>query len=110
MSNKSIDRFLESIDELDDDLATLRGEYMNKCRKPRESIKEVIGEVKEAGHNMKAFRVLLKKHRADRAHEVRVAAMEPEDAEDLQRMLGGFADTPLGSAAVERQRSLDELR
>jgi len=108
MSNKSIDRFLESIDGLDDELAALRGEYMNKCKGPREGIKETMSEIKDAGHNMKAFRVLLKKHRADRAHALRVDMLEVEDAEDLQRMLGEFGNTPLGAAAIDRQREIDE--
>jgi hypothetical protein len=34
--------------------------------------------------------------------------LEVEDAEDLQRMLGEFGNTPLGAAAIDRQREIDE--
>jgi xanthine dehydrogenase iron-sulfur cluster and FAD-binding subunit A len=96
---------LKSIDEHDDELASLRGSYMQKCKKPRESIREVMTEVREAGENMKAFRVLLKAHRDERKRLAAIAALEAEDAEaleDMRERLGGLADLPLGAAALDR--------
>jgi uncharacterized protein (UPF0335 family) len=107
MTNTSIETFLESIDGVDDELASLRGAYMQQCKRPRDQLREIMAEIKDAGHNMKAFRVLLRHHRDERKHADRVAGLEPEDADDLQRMLGDYAETPLGAAAVERQRKLD---
>jgi F0F1-type ATP synthase membrane subunit b/b' len=97
--------YLQEISKQDDELDTLRGSYMAECKGPRGAIKEIMDSAREAGVNMKAFRELLTKHRADRRHEKRVAGMEADDAAALDEMiasLGDFVDTPLGGAAVAR--------
>ena len=102
--NAELKGYLDRIDEQDDVLASLRGTYMNECKSPHESIREVLTEAREAGVNMKAFRVLLKGHRNDRKQLARIAELESEDADahaEMVEALGEFADTPLGAAAVE---------
>jgi len=102
--NNELRSYLEQIDEQDDVLASLRGEYMNKCKGPREAIREVLTTAREAGVNMKAFRVLLTGHRQERKQEARIAELETEDAQAHQEMceaLGEFGDTPLGEAAIK---------
>jgi hypothetical protein len=97
--------YLEKISQQDDELDTLRADYMNDCKGPRGRIKEVKLSAKESGVNMRAFNELLSKHRADRRHQKRVADLEADDAAALEEMierLGDFVDTPLGSAAVAR--------
>jgi hypothetical protein len=99
--------FLSEIDRHDDELATLRGSYMAECKGPHEAIREILTAVRESGTNMKAFRVLLKGHRNARKQAARVAELETEDAQDYETMveaLGEFADTPLGSAAIDGAR------
>ena len=94
---------LEQIGKQDDELLSMRGEYMATCRGPRERIKEVKASLKEGGANMRAFAELLNKYRAQRAHEKRVSAMEADDADSLEEMkvaLGDFMDLPLGAHAV----------
>jgi hypothetical protein len=118
--NNGIIGYLEAIDRADDELLSLRGSYMAQCKGPRASIAEIKGAAREAGINMKAFNVVLKGHRADRAHEKRIAALEAEDAaayEELEAALGDFGGTPLGSAALEgarprrgREDALDDLQ
>jgi hypothetical protein len=110
-NNGHLDRYLKAIDEHDDELASLRGSYMQQCKGPREGIREIKGELREAGENMKAFNVLLKGHRADRAQQKRIAELEQEDVEaleDMERRLGILADTPLGQSALDRKRKRDD--
>ena len=100
--------YFKEIDRQDDELAELHSDYMEQCKGPRGQIREVMASAKEAGVNMIAFREALAVHRADRAHEKRLAAMEPNDAQDLNRMmvaLGMLADTPLGEAAIQKFES-----
>lgn len=97
--------YFQEINRLDDEIAAHRAECVEACEPAREAIKEIMKSAKEAGLNARAFREALAVHRADRAHERRVGAMDPVDAQDLDRMLvalGVLADTPLGAAAIER--------
>jgi len=103
--------FLAEIDIYDDELETLRGEYMEACQSARDGIKEIKKAVKEEGVNPVAFRELLTTHRAERAEQKRLAAMNPEDRDDFEAMqvaLGAYADTPLGQAALRRAKPQQE--
>ena len=106
---------LERIDLQDDELASLKGQYMRDCRQPRAVIKEVKGEIREAGYSMSAFNEVLRKHRDDRARDKRIAALEDDARSELEQMaeaLGGLIDLPLGQAAMARAKDgeiLDSL-
>lgn len=98
--------YLEEIDRQDDELLTMRADYMNACKGPRGIIAEIMASAKEAGINPKAFRELLRKHRADRLHDRRLDDLDLADLSDFKNMkeaLGDFIDTPLGQAAIERE-------
>jgi hypothetical protein len=95
------------IDKLDDELLTLRGEYMAACKGPRSRIKDVMAEAREAEVNMTAFRELLHSHRDDRKRQARIDALEADDRdayELLEEALGEFGDTELGRAALKRAK------
>jgi len=99
--------YLKEIDLQDDELDTLRAEYMNACKGPRSIIGEITASAKEAGINPKAFRELLRKHRADRRHDKRLGILDLADLSDYKSMeeaLGDFLDTPLGQAAASARR------
>lgn len=103
---------LSEIAEVDDELATLKGEYMAACKGPRQRIKEILATAKESGINIVAFREVLAKHRDDRKQERRIADLEADDASAYELMLdalGEFADTPLGKAALGRAKGDDTL-
>lgn len=110
-----LERCLTAIDRQDDELDTLKGEYMQRCKGPRERIKELIAAIGENDINLVAFRVLLKKHRSDRRQEKRVAGLEADDADAYELMreaLGDFGETELGQAALKRaegNKALDSL-
>jgi F0F1-type ATP synthase membrane subunit b/b' len=105
--NADITSYLEVIDRADDELASLKGTYMSQCKGAQQQIKEVRASAREAGINMKAFGIAVKRHRADRKHAKRVAELEEEDREAFEQMveaMGDFAATPLGEAAIESAR------
>ena len=99
--------YLDRISAQDDELLSLKGSYMRDCKAPRAAIKDIMGEVREAGHSMVAFRTVLAKHRSERRIERKIANLEGDDAETFELMLeslGGLADTPLGAAALDKKR------
>lgn len=51
-----LNKHLTIIDEADDKLATLLGEYRQSCRAPRTRIKNAMAMAKEEGINLTAFR------------------------------------------------------
>ena len=94
--------YLDEIDRQDNELATLKAEYMNSCKGPRGMIAEIMGSAKEAGLNMKAFREILRAHRVERGLDRRLEALDMADLADFKSMeeaLGDFIETPLGQAA-----------
>lgn len=112
-SNTQVAGFLSEIDRHDDELDSMRGEYMNECKRPREAIKEILTAAKDAGFNPVAFRTLLKEHRDMRAHEKRLALLDLVDKASYESMvasLGDLAATPLGASALKRAKAKDEAR
>jgi hypothetical protein len=105
--------YLKEIDRVDDHLLELRMEYLSNCKGPHAEIREIKASVKEDGVNVKAFAHILRKHRADRRHDKRLAKLDLADLSDYKSMeeaLGDFIDTPLGRAAVQRGESGDKPR
>jgi hypothetical protein len=106
-----ISRHLRIVDAADDELASLLGTYRADCRGPRSRIKDSYTLAKEQGLNLTALRAVTAKHRAEKAHERRLAELEPDDRDDYQAMreaLGGLGDLPLGEAALKRAKPRDE--
>ena len=99
--------YLTEIDAELDELASLKGSYMESCRGPRSTIKDIKGRAKEGGINPRAFAEILHQHITDRAEQKRLAGMEPDDLDAFKLMeeaLGDFGSTELGSAALDRAK------
>jgi hypothetical protein len=106
-SSDLVKGLISEIDAQDDELASLRGSYMEDCKGPRAAIKEIKGRAREEGINPVAFNELLAQHRNARAEQKRLAAMETDDRDAfdiLEQALGEFVDTPLGEAAMNRAK------
>ena len=107
-----IARYLDTIDREDGELATLKGEYMQRCQGPRGRIKSVMAAAKEAGVNTVAFRATVAKHRAARKLHDRLENLEADDRyafDMIQEALGEFGETPLGAAALDRARPRERV-
>lgn len=105
--NDLVRGLISEIDRQDDELASLRGSYMEDCKGPRGQIKDIKGRAREEGINMRAFNELLSQHRTARAEQKRLASMEADDLDafnQLEQALGDFGETALGEAALNRAK------
>jgi len=103
--------YLTELDRCDDLLDVLRADYMNECKPIRDDQAEIMKSAKEAGLNMKSFRAIARKHRADRRHDKLLGKLDLADLSDYKSMedaLGDFIDTPLGQAAKAREDAGEE--
>ena len=104
---EALNGYLQQVAEVDDELASMKGDYMQACKGPRQRIKEILATAKESGINMVAFRQVLEKHRDARKQEHRIADLEADDASAYELMLqalGEFGNTELGKAALDRAK------
>jgi hypothetical protein len=102
-----LEQLLTEIDQADEDLASLKGEYMQNCKGPRETIAGVFDRAKDAGIPRKPFRTLVKNRRLDKQVAANVAKLEDDQRAELEQLevaLGDFLDTDLGQAAARRAR------
>ncbi len=87
------------------DLASERGRYMNLCKKIRETMGADYEDALNKGITKKLLRKIIKERELERKISALVLDLEPDEASELemlQDMLGEFATTALGSAALQR--------
>ena len=104
---QTVEALLTEVDDADDRLASLKGEYMQSCKGPRNDITTVFERAKEAGIPTRAFKALVKNRRLDRKMTNNVAKLEADDQAEYDKLLtdlGDFCDLPLGQAALKRAR------
>jgi uncharacterized protein (UPF0335 family) len=97
------DRYVQRIEQLLDDIATLQAENAERCQNIREDIKEIYHDAREAGLAPKPLKALIRVRELSRkAHAVRkkLDLDQLSEFEQLVEALGEFAETPLGGAAL----------
>ncbi len=89
----------------EDDLASERGTYMQRCKTIRGQMAEVYDEAKTKGVAKKVLKATLKAHLLEkkaRACREDLEADEQHEYEMLAEKLGGLAELPLGMAALDK--------
>lgn len=91
--------FLERVESIVGDMESDKGAYMAKCRANRERIKDIVGEAKDAGLPVKAFRGLVKYRHLERKQQKIAAGFEDINESAIYQEL---VDTlgELGAAAA----------
>src|SRR5262245_35021602 len=87
-----LEKFLTEIDAADERLATLKSEYMNKCKGPRVDMAAVFEAAKDAGVPARPFKVLVKNRRLNRKIENNVGKLEADDAADYEKLVEDLGD------------------
>jgi uncharacterized protein (UPF0335 family) len=95
--------FVERIENLHADIASIMGEALNACRAVHGDIKIVYQEAKdEAGIPKNALKKVVKARALEQKARAVREDLEAEDQDDFDRIrqaLGDLADLPLGQAA-----------
>lgn len=98
--------FVDKLEELNEQLESLKIEHMNKARKVHEEIKDLLDDAKSQGVPKKVVKGIVQARKLEaKARDVR-DELENDDREffiDIRTALGDFKDSPLGAAAVDRE-------
>lgn len=87
------------------DLASERGRYMNLCKKIRETMASDYEDAANKGVAKKLLKKIVKERELERKIAGLTLDLEPDEASELDMLkdkLGEFANTALGSAALQR--------
>lgn len=99
--------YVERIENLNDEIASAKGEYMNIAKARREDIGHVLTEAKdEHGIPKKALKAIIKQRELESKIKALVDMDDMDDQaafEQLREALGEFGNTPLGQAALDER-------
>lgn len=99
-----------NIEALNDQLATMKGEYMKACRVVREEQKAEYDTANGRGIRKKLVRSIIKERELDRKKAALKADLEDDELSErdmLLAKLGDFADTDMGRAALAAAAARD---
>jgi hypothetical protein len=103
-----LEALLGEIDDADSRLASLKGEYMQACKGPRDDISTVFERAREAGIAIRAFRTLVKNRRLDHKAKANIDRLEDDDRAEYGQLAEAFGDTPFGQYAARRANPQQE--
>lgn len=106
-----LNRYVSDIERKFDEIATLTGEHMNRCKQRRDEIKAYKKQAKKAGIPLKELNALIDQRKLERKIAELRDDMEEDQVETLDMMieaLGEFGDSPLGAAAIDRKKKQQE--
>jgi hypothetical protein len=109
-SEQHVQDAVSHIEQAHGELLRERGIYMQKCRKIREAIANDYDHAADQGISKKLLKKVIKERELERRIAGLTDDLEPDEINEHQMLLeklGEFANTPLGSAALQRaeQRS-----
>jgi len=99
--------FVDQIERHMSDLLSERGSYMARCRGIREAITGVYDDAKSHGIRRNSLKTLIKERRLERKIIELREALEADDKDNYELLVeavSGLEGTPLGDAAVERDK------
>lgn len=104
-ANNEGSKFVERIENLNDDLASERGEYMVKAKAINEDKKTVLDDAKAAGFTKATIKAIVKARELERKATAAREDLDMSDREtfdSIRHSLGDFAELPLGQAAMDQ--------
>lgn len=103
---KTIDSWLDRMEGLDAECASIMGKAMQECKVHREAQKDIKQEAKDAGIRSKVFAELWNARKALRKSETALLDLEGDDREQIEAILEhamdekSFGDTPFGAHLI----------
>lgn len=99
---QKIDAYLDRMQGLEDECATIMGKAMQECKTLRSDQKDIKQEAKDAGIRPKVFTELWNARKALRKSEASLLDLEGDDRDQIEEILRhatddkSFGDTPFG--------------
>lgn len=85
------------------ELLSMKGAYMRQCKSVREQIADVYDRASDQGISKKLLKRIIKTRDLERKIDDQGADLEPDERSEMEMLydlLGDYALTPLGAAAV----------
>jgi len=98
-----IEAFLDRMEGIEAECATIMGRAMQECKTLREDQKEIRQEAKDAGIRSKVFAEMWAARKALRKSETALLALEGDDRDQIEEIIrqasdkAAFGDTPFGA-------------
>lgn len=103
---KKIDAFLDRMEGIEAECASVMGKAMQECKTLRDDQKEIKKEAKDAGLRSKVFAQLWQARKALSKSESDLLALEDDDRDQIEEILRhasddkSFGDTPFGAHLI----------
>lgn len=111
-SDNDVQSAVANIEQGHGELLRERGIYMQKCRKIREGIANDYEQAADHGISKKLLKKVVKERELERRIAGLTDDLEPDEINEHQMLLeklGEFANTPLGSAALQRAEARSKV-
>lgn len=98
-----IDGFLDRMENLEDECASIMGKAMQECKSLRDDQRDIKEEAKQAGIRPKVFNKLWGARKALKKSEADINDLNGDDREQIEEILRhansdkSFKDTPMGA-------------
>lgn len=105
-SMKAIDAFLDRMEGIEAECASIMGKAMQECKALREDQKDIKQEAKDAGIRSKVFAEMWSARKALSKSETALLALEGDDRDQIEEILRhanddkSFGDTPFGAHLI----------
>lgn len=105
-SMKAIDAFLDRMEGVEAECASIMGKAMQECKALREDQKDIKQEAKDAGIRSKVFAEMWNARKALSKSETALLALEGDDRDQIEEILRhanddkSFGDTPFGAHLI----------
>ena len=98
-----IDAFLDRMENIEDECASIMGSAMQQCKSLRDDQKDIKEEAKQAGIRPKVFSKLWQARKALKKSEADINDLDGDDREQIEEILRhansdkSFGNTPMGA-------------
>lgn len=103
---KAIDAFMDRMEGLEGECASIMGKAMQECKTKREGQKAIRQEAKDAGIRSKVFAEMWNARKALKKSQSALLSLEGDDRDQIEEILqhavneASFGDTPFGAHLI----------
>lgn len=105
-NQEAFDAFVRRYEAEDEELASLRGEYMAACKEPRENQKSILAEAKQAGFSPKVVKAKIALNALEKKAQKQTDGMNIDDLSQFESLakIGPLGEAALKAAQARRKQ------